>query len=274
MKLTYYGLSNIGKFRANNEDAYLIDPSNGIFAVADGMGGHNAGEVASWMAIEIFSHLNSSEAYKDLKPSKRFVRIFEFIHRLINSVSSKSPMLYQMGTTLTVLLLKRGKYYIGHIGDSRVYLIRKGKLKQLTKDDTLVQSRVDQGLITPEEARHSNDAHILIKALGVGELPKFQFLKGRAKKKDIFLLTSDGLTDELSDDEIIEIIGLSPDLKSSVENLIRSVMEKEAKDNITVIMVEVGDKWPVVPPPKGMTPERLPAIKRRRGIRKFLPFKI
>jgi protein phosphatase len=177
-----------------------------------------------------------------------------------------------MGTTLSFLYFHKRRYFIGHIGDSRIYLIRKGKLIQLTKDDTLVQKKVDEGLITPEEAKNSPESHILTKALGVGDEPTFQILSGKLKKGDFFLLTTDGLTGELADKEIQDIISISINLEDAVQSLIKSVLQRDAKDNVTVVAVQFGRKWPVILPPTGKTPPRLEKISEssKFSFKKFL----
>lgn len=271
MNIRCFGSTHTGRVRKNNEDAYILEPKYGLFAVADGMGGHQAGEIASWIAVETLRWLFVGEAFSRYKTERRLLEIVNLVHRTISTISAKSPQTANMGTTLSVLYLRKKKYYIAHIGDSRIYLLRKGNLKLLTKDDTLVQKKVEEGLLTDEEAKNSPESHILLRALGVGNDISIQIKSGKLKKDDLFLLATDGLTDELTESEIIDIIAMSPNMESAVKNFIQAVLQKEAKDNITALLVQVGNKWPLVIP-EDKTPLRLPPIKGKHRKRGFLKF--
>jgi protein phosphatase len=270
------GATDIGLWRTNNEDAYCVMPEIGLFSVADGMGGAAAGEIASKYFIEtaraVFGGEDSDEipgvradgdsGRRDaVSPKARdyeglVEKVFTEANRLITEHAARHPHDEGMGCTADLLLMHEHDYVIGHVGDSRVYLLREGNLRQLTKDHSLVQLQVDSGVLTPEEARVHPQKNILLQVLGgstgrmdvsgapVAEnapdtLSPFDLLKGKALDGDIFLLCSDGLTDMLEDAEIKEILVSPKSVQHKVLKLIEKALAAGGRDNVTAVLCEV-----------------------------------
>lgn len=240
------GKTDVGNARENNEDGYYLQNDDGLklFIVADGMGGHNAGEVASSLAIRsVVDYFEKNYKYI----IKDDFEIIEFIKKAMtegNSEVFKKATLDEsmsgMGTTLTLLLIENNKYFIGHIGDSRVYLIREGKIRQISNDHSLVAELIRQGSITENEARVHPQRNIITRALGTGNDIEIDIVFDDIKPGDIILLCTDGLTNMLTDQEILDIINESP-WESACERLIKAANDKGGYDNITVVVVKVDD---------------------------------
>ncbi|MBI4369748.1 MAG: Stp1/IreP family PP2C-type Ser/Thr phosphatase [Elusimicrobia bacterium] len=248
LKWTIAGKSDPGRVRGNNEDNWLIDDQLQLAAVADGMGGHQAGEVASRMAVELLKEnlrklrlANSIPEPNNPKLSllsNQLLFCAKLANRAINEASRSIPQDSGMGTTLTALAIEQnGLGSIVHIGDSRLYLWRRDKFEQITKDHSLVMDQVRQGLLTKEEASHSRYQNILSRALGIEPIAdidaqEFEFTDG-----DMAILCSDGLSRMVNDDEIVSIIraiGRSP--ARLCNNLTEAANAAGGKDNITVIV--------------------------------------
>jgi len=233
--------SDIGKKRGNNEDFCYADTDNGIFLLADGMGGHQAGEVASRLAVEeaytyLKDRLPQTNDEKDI--SKLLVEALLKAHDAVNKESKTDLNLMGMGTTFVEMIIKDEKAYICHVGDSRAYHLQNG-IRQITKDHTVGDYLVEHGLMKREEVP-SQKWHTLTQAVGVSEniVPELNHVK--LKPGDILLLCSDGLTDMLTDQEIEGIIqNHKEELKQAVNTLIEEANRKGGKDNITVVLIEV-----------------------------------
>mgnify|MGYP000129397609 CR=1 FL=1 len=229
-----------GRIRSNNEDALYVPPHTEklpqLYIVADGMGGHQGGEVASRIAVEtIASYINENfcEHYDRDK-------IIEILNNALNAANQKifkfsleNSELYGMGTTATVALFKGNKLYIGHVGDSRAYRIREGSIIQLTKDHSLVWELMEQGKLSLEETKTHPMKNVITRALGTEEFVKADILELEFDEKDIFLLCSDGLTNMLDDKTIMEIV-LSNPPSIATQKLIQQANLKGGTDNITV----------------------------------------
>ena len=229
-----------GKIRDINEDTIYINTEYGVFAVADGMGGHAAGEVASTIAINALA--NRVRFANKLNPREFLKSVFDEANWEIIETARCSPEKRGMGTTLSILYIKGEKYYIGHVGDSRVYLVRNDELYQLTEDDTQVNILVKRGMLTPKEAVNSPQAGVLTKAVGTSAHLMPTFYEGDIQSRDIFLLTSDGfhdLVDEevISKDEIINILRFNSTDKAA-EQLVDIANNRSGHDNISVIVVK------------------------------------
>jgi len=240
-------LTHKGLVRANNEDAFVSMPELGLFAVADGLGGHAAGEIASALATEtlesrIAPPLESEDV--DVETLKgALVEAVKDANRRIIEKAEQDAKLRGMGTTLTALVLlpKKDIYAIAHVGDSRLYLLRSSKLAQLTLDHTYVQDLVDKDLLTPEEARSHPYRHALTRALGIGSDVEVELASGELKAGDMFLLCTDGLTNEVPDPQIAEIMNVhraEPEL--CVQKLVAQALSNGGRDNVTVIAVTFG----------------------------------
>lgn len=239
-KIISFGKSDAGLRRSNNEDAFVLKPELALFAVADGMGGAASGEVASRLfadtAFEVFSRIsNRSEA--DTVESVQ--RTFQLANEKILTSSQQNPEHNGMGCTAELIAFCNNNYVIGHVGDSRIYLFRQGQLRQITKDHSLVQEQIDQGLISTIEARTHSLKHVIHRAVGINEMLAVDIIKGKGLPGDIFLLCSDGLTDMVDDHVMQQTLSLSLSLDQKVERLIDSAKSAGGYDNITVILSEV-----------------------------------
>lgn len=248
MKVTWEaaGATDVGRVRAHNEDAFVIDAQRGVFLVADGMGGHAAGEVASAIATEaVGSALRmavdaglSPEGFQHLLPET-----FHGAHHSILNYSLAKPETRGMGTTLTALVLfDDGSFRLGHIGDSRCYVLRDGELTQLSRDHTWVQREVDAGRLTEVGARRHRLSHVLTRALGADSLDLPDVYSGTVLPGDVALLCSDGLTGMLTDRMLRRILMRGGDLAERVAELVMGANERGGRDNITAVLVRVLDK--------------------------------
>ncbi len=234
------GKSDPGLKRPNNEDAFLVNVTRGLHVLADGMGGAAAGELASGIFIETARELSSGPAAQAGEECRQWLqRVFELANARILDHVGAHPEHRGMGCTAELLILNNNKFALGHIGDSRTYLYRKGQLKQLTKDHSLVQEQLDQGLITSQEARNHRLRHVILRAVGTTDALAVDFLKGNVFAGDLFLLCSDGLTDMVEDPVITRILAAPIDLGGKAERLIEAAKAAGGNDNITVILSEV-----------------------------------
>jgi len=246
--------SDVGRTRKRNEDAFVVIPERGIAVVADGMGGHPGGDVASRIAADTVAGILEQAIAHD--PSAHgFGQLFGSIvdeavkaaHGEIRNRGTEQPELDKMGTTLTSIVVQpdTGEWVIGHVGDSRAYRVRGGTLDQLTRDDTWVQDQIDRGSMKAENARKSPYAHLLTQCLGLEETPSPQILKGRAESGDIFVLCTDGLVGMLDDDRIADLLSdlrgcdASGDRAEPLDRLLAAANEAGGYDNITVAIVRV-----------------------------------
>jgi protein phosphatase len=235
-----YGLSDPGLKRSNNEDASLIRAELDLFAVADGMGGAAAGEVASQLfvetALEVFL---KNERRSEQETVELVQEAFRLANERILKHTIENPHHQGMGCTAELMAFSSQDYVLGHVGDSRGYLFRKGQLRQMTRDHSLIQDQIDQGLITPVEAKKHSFRNIILRAVGADETLAVDLIRGKSLPGDIFLLCSDGLTDMVDDPSIQEILSLSLNLVQKVEKLIHLAKSAGGYDNITVILCEM-----------------------------------
>jgi len=257
MKLDFAAISDPGLVRSNNEDAYLTLPEKGLFVVADGMGGHNAGEVASALAVKALKEDAAKLPLIGLKVSwwrRLFSRRKEFdpvnflhqvIHRAnrnIYETAQTSPDTKGMGTTVAAMLRTDEAMLTAHVGDSRIYRLRDGRLDQLTQDHSLAQELVRKGVLTPEEAMYSAPSNVLTRALGVHEEVQEEISYHSLEPGDMILLGSDGLSNMVEDDEMAEILsqkGLP--LRSKVQGLIEAALKHGGEDNVTAVVVHFSE---------------------------------
>lgn len=256
-----------GLLRARNEDSLLCDARLRLFAVADGMGGHAGGEVASAIAIRTLqtdatrSAIPSADAEVSrtaISPTDAALGLPLTRDALVGAVAAanqailaaarENPELEGMGTTLTVLAVDRGEAAWAHVGDSRLYLYREDTLRQLSRDQTWVQQQVDAGLLDAEQARSHPYASMLVQALGVKERVQPEACSLPCYPGDRFLLCSDGLTGMLRDTEIAEILRSSGTCEAAVLELIERANRNGGADNITVVLVAVRTDRPTDSP--------------------------
>ncbi|HWH44237.1 MAG TPA: Stp1/IreP family PP2C-type Ser/Thr phosphatase, partial [Thermoleophilaceae bacterium] len=228
-------LSDVGRQRSSNEDSYF--QGSPLFAVADGMGGAQAGEVASSIAVKTVGEL--MEGSWDT-PEGRLVEIATEANRRIHELSQRDSSRQGMGCTLTVAFVGDGEVTIGHVGDSRAYRLRDGSFEQLTNDHSLVEELVRQGKLTAEEAEVHPQRSIITRALGPeGEVEVDAFTHA-AKPGDLYLLCSDGLTGMVPDERICEILGGDSPLSEAASTLIGAANDNGGRDNITVVLFRLG----------------------------------
>jgi protein phosphatase len=231
--LRYAARSDRGLIRANNQDSVYAGPR--LLAVADGMGGHAAGDVASKVVIAALEHLDDDAPSGDMLQALRQA-VFEGSEHL-REVIRESPELEGMGTTLTAILFAGGRLALCHVGDSRAYLVRDGQLAQITHDDTFVQTLIDDGRITAEEANSHPQRSLLLRALNGQEVePDLSMREARAG--DRYLLCSDGLSGVVSEETLAEALK-DPDPQSTADRLIELALRSGGPDNITVIVADV-----------------------------------
>lgn len=236
-----HGKTDKGLVRKENEDAFCIEKDLGLLAIADGMGGHASGEVASKMAIEI---LRESFKKGEEPLPERLNSGVKLANRTIYEAAHSQPQLSGMGTTLTAVLLNGDRLAIAHVGDSRAYLIRGGVIEQITDDHTVVSEQVVRGMMTREEAARSDMRNILSRALGIGPEVKVDLEELTVSENDKLVLCSDGLSELVSDDEILLEVqsGHRPDMVC--DELINLANQRGGGDNITVIVAHLRGKNP------------------------------
>jgi serine/threonine protein phosphatase PrpC len=246
-RVKFVARSEIGHARENNEDKFdfyepdeepLLAARGSVYLVCDGMGGHNAGQIASELAAKQFLH-----AYYHLGGTAQEAARHAILqaHHYIAEMASKIPSRYGMGTTLTALILKQDEGILAHVGDSRCYRLREGVFEQLSRDHTLVASLVEQGIITPEQARYHPQRNVIRQAVGVADpseplepdIETFALQAG-----DLYLLCSDGLTDMVDDAEIEAILRDEPPTRAAWR-LVDRALANGGRDNITVVLVRV-----------------------------------
>jgi serine/threonine protein phosphatase PrpC len=244
MKATVGVRTDIGRARQRNEDAYLVRTP--VFAVADGMGGHQGGEVASTLAVEALGEL-------DLRADGVMEALVQSIREANGRVLERGegdPALRGMGTTLTALVTDQDRAHLAHVGDSRAYLLRKGSLQQLTEDHTLVQRMVREGRLTPEEAERHPQRSVITRALGVEDEVPVDELTLPLLDGDRLLLCTDGLTGMVGEARIHEILGSEPDPQAVADRLVEEANGAGGEDNITAIVVFFEERNDAEPRPK------------------------
>ncbi len=231
--MPYAGGSDVGLVRPRNEDAYLLEPP--LFAVADGLGGHQAGEIASRVAMETL--LGEAPSRPDPKALARAVRA---ANAAVMQAAEEGRGRAGMGTTLTAAMVEGTRIVIAHVGDSRAYLLEGGTLTQLTQDHSIVADMVRSGAITPETARVHPSRSVITRALGSDPNLAVDVLEVVARPGARLLLCTDGLSGMLTDDEIARILAAEPSADEAVRRLITAANDAGGQDNITVVVVELG----------------------------------
>lgn len=228
-------VTDVGLVRKNNEDAAFSDIKKQLFAVADGMGGYVAGEVASVLAIESVCQVVASELNDP--PLEVLRQAFCQANDRIYQEARQHPEYSGMGTTLSALWIVDGRAYISHVGDSRVYLIRGGRITSLTDDHSLVGELMREGGLTEEQAMTHPQKNVLTRALGCNSLVEVDVADMEIMYGDYFLLCTDGLSNLVTSDEMMEIITRQKDLKKAVHDLLQLALERGGSDNITAVLV-------------------------------------
>ena len=263
-------LTDPGRVRDHNEDCIEARPDIGLYVLADGMGGYNAGEVASGMATSLIAdglqeqwQLREVEKLgrEDAKKLARDV-IAEHVARAnaaVFNTSQNNPECAGMGTTLVVCLFYDNFLAVGHIGDSRLYRLRGEAMEQVTRDHSLLQEQLDSGLITPEEAKLSQNKNLVTRALGIDPSVETEIHVHETQPDDIYLLCSDGLSDMMEDEEIrLTMLTLKSNPTLTVQQLVQAANDNGGRDNISAMLIRVAEPYGV---PRGWL-ARLKAIFR------------
>jgi len=238
ISLQSFAKTDVGQRRKNNEDAFFVDDDLGLWVVADGMGGQAAGEVASQQAVETVHEMVLAGLRRD--QGKSIERILEsavqaatyMVFGMAELDQSKSGM----GTTLSAVLRQPDRLVMAQVGDSRIYRVREGRASQLTEDHTLVNWQIQQGLITPEQAKRSKQKNVITRAVGNRDYVQVDILSCDVLPGDVFVLCSDGLYSYVRTEELPALIASGGD--SAVSSLISLANQRGGKDNITVALVE------------------------------------
>jgi protein phosphatase len=240
MRFSCAARTDVGVVRSGNEDTYLMADERGLFVVADGMGGHAAGEVASEMAARLVA-----EAFRPV----RGMSDDELMAQMVAAIRSANAAIFErtlqehdkrgMGTTATVMALLPRRYLIGQVGDSRAYVLRGNTLSQITKDHSYVQEQVDAGRLSPEEARVHPYANVITRCVGSSGDVVPDLYVGTLEVGDLVLLASDGLTGMMEDEDLQAILEEGGGLEAQVDRLIAEANRRGGLDNITVILVQI-----------------------------------
>ena len=256
MEMIAFGLSDAGRVRSVNEDALLLDEKSGLFAVADGMGGHNCGEVASRMAVgilqdninraaghvAIFGDIDQSFSYQ----ANLLASAIRLANRAIYEAAGSNSAWHGMGTTVAAVLVNNNKVGIAHVGDSRVYLLRQGSLRQITVDHSLVAEQLRKGLISSEEAITSKQKNIITRALGHEATVEVDLYDLEILGGDRLLICSDGLTGMVTDQEIAALIQSRSEPQLACRDLVEQSNARGGLDNITALLLYFDKKNGIV----------------------------
>jgi protein phosphatase len=243
MTIELFAAVDPGRARSNNEDSVATDDAVSLAVLADGMGGYNAGEVASNMATS-FIHTElgrwlreASVQATDAEVRRAMDICVDNANRAIFNAANSNPQYAGMGTTLVVAVFRENRLLVGHVGDSRAYRLRGGRLQQITRDHSLLQEQIDAGLITPEQAAFSANKNLVTRAVGVEDTVLLETHQHEVLPGDMYLLCSDGLSDMLDDASIAQLLQAHDSLDQTARALIDGANDAGGKDNISVILV-------------------------------------
>ncbi|MBP9679909.1 MAG: Stp1/IreP family PP2C-type Ser/Thr phosphatase [Bacteriovorax sp.] len=244
MGLIASGITDIGKKRKTNQDSFYTNLNNRLFIVADGMGGHNGGDIASQMVVKFLPELIAAKA--ELEPSQQLVESIQQMNQQIKRFGETNADLEGMGTTIVLLYFKGQNIYIGNVGDSRAYLINNQKIFQLSRDHSLVQEKLNLGIYNREQAAYDPQKNVLVRTVGFEDQVDVDVFVYKVNKGDIFLCCSDGLHGKVSDEDILFLVNKylpDPVLATQelcdklIQRLIDEANDNGGQDNITAILV-------------------------------------
>jgi serine/threonine protein phosphatase PrpC len=250
MKITYKAVSDVGRKRKGNEDSLFVNPEQHLFVVADGMGGHAAGEIASKVAVESINEfvcltggdeeitwpfgLDENISYD----GNRLKTAIRYANRKVLEATKEKSEYEGMATTVAAVLVDGNTANLGHVGDSRVYLVRDGEITQLTSDHSWVNEQIQSGVISPDQARTHPLRNVVTRALGGKPDLQVDMQQHKAKAGDILLLCSDGLTTMIPDEDIVRVVREADgDVEKAAQALVASANAKGGEDNITVLLI-------------------------------------
>jgi len=255
-KLLCVGQTDTGKVREHNEDMIAVDSDLGLVVLADGMGGYNAGEVASGIAVKtVFNLVREALERQDLtvpdpttglsRPSIILRDAIQRANKIIYQTARSQANCEGMGTTVVAALFFDNRISVAHVGDSRLYRVRTAAIEQITLDHSLLQELVDRGFYTPEEAQRASNKNYVTRALGVENTVEVEMQEHHVQKGDLYLLCSDGLSDMIGDDDMaLTVSTFGANLNSVGQHLIQLANDNGGKDNISVILTQVMDSFP------------------------------
>lgn len=251
--LVMTGRTHTGMVREHNEDCFLIIPENGIAMLADGMGGHQAGEVASAMAIDqvthalmdVFKKSGAKPAHNGQSPDVEALKdAIRAANTAIYEASRLRPEQSGMGTTIIAVTFHDNLLTVAHVGDSRLYRFRQGVFGPVTEDHSMVQELLRRGLISPEEARFSANRNLVTRALGIDPVVEVDVREESFESGDVYLLCSDGLNDVLTDEEIGAVLAAHPgDLDAATQILIDEVNARGGPDNVSIVLIRTNGRF-------------------------------
>ena len=248
LRIEVAGETNVGMKRTHNEDNFSIIEDSGLYVVADGMGGHASGEVASKMAVDSLKEFFAATAQDPERtwPYKMDRAKGYEENRLITGIKLANLRIYEtaqreagkrgMGTTIVVMFAVEEGVYVAHVGDSRGYRVRDGKIEQLTEDHSLLNDYIKMKRLTPEEIANFPHKNVIVRALGMKDTVKVDTRHEQPRVNDTYLLCSDGLSGPVTDDDLLDIMVNSADLKTAASRLISRANENGGPDNVTVVL--------------------------------------
>lgn len=250
MRVRAAGLSDVGMTRSHNEDCFEVDPTHHLYVVADGMGGHNHGEIASRIAVETIQGFISRSADGDTtwpfaydtslnRHSNALLSAIRLAHDRVLSAIGRDPNLHGMGTTVAGLLVREHTAAVAHVGDSRVYRLREGRLELLTQDHTWVNEQVVAGYLSEEQARVHPLKNVVTRALGGESEVQVDLREVELRAGDLYLICSDGLTTMLKDPEILAHLASPGGLDEICRRMVQDANRRGGLDNVTVILLRV-----------------------------------
>jgi serine/threonine protein phosphatase PrpC len=260
MAFEFFSAVDTGRARSNNEDSVAVDEPAQLAVLADGMGGYNAGEVASGMLTafiraELGRWLQEASVTATDHEVRRAMDIcVDNANRAIFNAANSNPQYAGMGTTLVLAVFRDQRLLVGHVGDSRAYRLRGGRLLQITRDHSLLQEQIDAGLITPEQAAFSANKNLVTRAVGVEDTVILESHVHDILPGDIYLMCSDGLSDMLDDQTIAQVLQMYDSIEAAGAALIEAANDAGGKDNIAVILVRV--QGSATPAPRSWWPFR------------------
>ena len=245
MNVEFFSATDTGRARSNNEDSVAMDEASALVVLADGMGGYNAGEVASGMVTSFIKTelgrwlSEASQNASDTDVRRAMDICVDNANRAIFNAANSNPQYAGMGTTLVVGVFRDSRLLMGHVGDSRAYRLRGARLNQITHDHSLLQEQIDSGLITPEQAAFSANKNLVTRAVGVEDTVLLETHLHDVLPGDTYLLCSDGLSDMLDDESILQLLMGSEALPEVAAALVDAANDAGGKDNISVMLARV-----------------------------------
>ncbi len=239
--LKTFSITDIGRKRKVNQDFVysserLVGPLPNLFLVADGMGGHNAGDYASRLAVETIVERSSGSL--ETNPLRVLDEAVQSANGLVRKRAQETPELQGMGTTVVAAVIDGRELYVANVGDSRLYIVNSGEIRQITKDHSWVEEMVRRGGIGKAEARNHPDKNIITRAVGAEETVRIDFFQVLLQEGDVILMCTDGLTNMLEDEEIRMTLDGARDIVEKAQGLVRAANERGGRDNISVVLIE------------------------------------